>query len=89
MEPLPKNGRIPEYTYDALNRYVVDHIEPGTFLRSVLSNDLVMACSTADYFNRRFLWDLVQYIMMYVPPECWGSYENVNRWIEEGKQSEK
>lgn len=74
----------------ALRRYIDQKIPPGGFLLSVLCNDLKDAAGRADMYNRRKLFEYVEYLYNHAPSICWGSKENVNAWLEvgmaEGKQ---
>lgn len=67
---------------DSLRRYIEDGTPTGSFLRSVLSNDLRAACERADSENRYLLWDIVCWIYNEAPAACWGSPETVDAWIE-------
>jgi hypothetical protein len=63
-----------------LRRYIEDHIETGSFLRAVLSNDLREAC--ARYVGTDWVMsDLVNYIELNAPEACWGSPEKVMHWL--------
>lgn len=67
------------------DRYVERGIEPGSFLRAVLENDLVNAVSRADMFNVKKLDKICEYMKYYMPYDCWGSKEIVEKWIREKK----
>jgi len=75
-----KTNPIPPDSVDGLKRYVLDHVEPGGFLRAVLENKLIEAFAKADAANRAALhnWCLVVY--NYIPGNCWGDSGAVNRW---------
>lgn len=73
---------IDEMTKDALNRYVHDKIETGSFLRAVLENDLFSAAGRADHINRYRLFEICSYIYNELPAGCFGSPEKVKRWLE-------
>lgn len=72
---------IPLVLVGALFRYLNDHIQPGSFLRAVLSNDLFLAISYADEDAKRSLPALVGFIHNFVPHDMYGSRELVNNWI--------
>lgn len=73
---------IPEYTKDALERYIQDRFEPGGFLMAVLSNDLKDAFGRADINNREAMFHIVSYLYNDAPANCWGSPEKVAQWLE-------
>jgi hypothetical protein len=68
-------------TVRTLERYVDNRIETGSFLRSVLENDLLGACEKADHVNQVILWNTVNYIYNELPRTCWGSPEKVSNWL--------
>jgi hypothetical protein len=77
------NGNSAEIDHliPGLNRYFTDHIETGSFLRAVLENDLRGACARADVVTRWALFQVVTYIELMAPKECWGSPEKVKAWL--------
>lgn len=64
-----------------LARYAVHHIETGSFLRSVLENDLAGAVLRGDPQSVALLRDLVLWLQTFAPAESWGSPEKVRAWI--------
>ena len=72
---------IPSHTLAALNRYVNYKMAPGGFLTAVLSNDLFGAVARADSENAAALQDIVTYIYNELPAGCWGSKEQVARFL--------
>jgi hypothetical protein len=73
---------IPEYTAEALERYVVDHIPTGSFLESVLTNDLKGAIGTADLENLYNLPAIVTWVVTHAPMTCQGNQELYDEWIK-------
>lgn len=71
---------LPDTTVEALARYVVLGLQPGGFLTAVLSNDLTQAVLRADDNNKAVLPELVSYIWMNLPAQCWGSPKAVLLW---------
>jgi hypothetical protein len=65
-----------------MKRYIEHGIEPGSFLMSVLRNDLKSACECADNQNRYLLFEYVSWLYNYAPQGCWGSREAVEEWID-------
>jgi hypothetical protein len=63
----------------------VEHAEPhpdqmGGFFKSVLTNDLVGACSHADAANAMCLKAWALFLYNDVPSPCWGSEEKLQAW---------
>jgi len=71
----------------SIERYVYDGIEPGGFLMAVLCNDLKEACGRADKYNRRRIFEYVEYLYNFTPHTCWGSEEKVNNWLKEREEN--
>ena len=72
---------IPNYTKEAIDRYVNDRIMPGGILYAVLTNDLFSAVGRADENNLAHLDDICYYICTDIPAGCWGSVEIVDNWL--------
>lgn len=64
-----------------LQSYVDGHIETGSFLRAVLSNDLVDAVRRATPESIALLPLLVVWLDQHAPAECWGSPAKVEAWL--------
>lgn len=81
MPELPpfENDRLDDLR-PGLQRWVSDSIEPGSFLRAVLKNDLIGACEMADDYNQRHLFDIVLYCYRHLPPGSWGSQNDYFAW---------
>lgn len=73
---------IPEMTLRSLALYVNEGVPTGSFLRSVLSNDLFGAFERADQENRDAIGLLVTYIYNEIPSCCWGSRELYHQWLD-------
>ena len=80
-----KDNMIPKNTLEGLERYVKDRIHPGDFLQAVLENDLALSFSKADDENRKAMFEIVNYIYNIIPSKCWGSSEQVRRWLDGNK----
>ena len=72
---------LPEHMQDGMRLYIESRIEPGSFMISVLSNDLRGACERADNINRHRLFDIVSWLYNHAPSRCWGSREAVAAWL--------
>lgn len=68
-------------TQAGLTRYIVDHIEPGGYLRAVLENDLMTAIQTADSTHLKQLKSLCNWIFNHAPGNSWGDRCTVDDWI--------
>ena len=78
-----------DLTSSALENYLVHGLEPGSFMISVLCNDLVGAVSRADHWNKQMLPDIVGWIRDNAPAGSWGCPENVLAWLrdEDGRRT--
>ena len=74
---------IPEYMQDGMRQYVLNHIQPGGFLTSVLENNLIGAVKNADHINEHRIVDYVDLVYNYVSSAAWGSPEKVQKWLGE------
>lgn len=72
---------IPSHAVDSFQRYVEKGSDPGSFMMSMLKNDLAETFSTADEINARIVVDYVRYMHNELPSPCWGSPEKVAAWI--------
>ena len=71
---------IPSHMHEGLARWIVDGIKPGSFLRSVISNDLRAAVVTADGINRNALVHYIEFLVNTAPDGCYGRPEVLNEW---------
>ena len=75
---------IPEHMHDAITRYVMDGIHPGSFLKAILTNDLKEAYIRADDINRKRIEDWAFFVIWEVPESCQGSELHFNTWMQRG-----
>lgn len=73
---------IPEYMREGINAYVENHRPCGDFLRSIIENNLVSACSHADWNNIRLLPAYANLLYNDFPPGSWGSREAYINWVK-------
>lgn len=73
---------IKEDVIESLHRFVFQKINPGSFLQSVLCNDLVEAVGRADRVNLATLKEIVSYCYTRLPANCWKSYERYEAWLK-------
>lgn len=76
--------RLPERMREGFLLFVRFGVPPGSFLQSVLSNDLREACRRADPVNAQALHEYIVILVNYAPADCWGSREAVRAWIDKG-----
>lgn len=67
--------------YGALERYLNQGINPGSFLTAVLENNLMEAFGRADDTNSINLRNIVGYVYNNIPGSSWGSPERVKNWV--------
>ena len=75
---------IPAHMMSSLEGYKDLGWTPGSFLRSVLENNLVNAASNADEQNKHLLFEYARYLYNKLPRAAWGSPEAVDNWIKVG-----
>jgi len=87
-KPIDYDARdlLPAHIRDSVRRYVEKGINPGSFLTSVVSNDLFEAVGRADDVNRHRLFDICSWFYGYAPPACFGSEKRVKAWVERQKK---
>lgn len=73
---------IPELTKITLDNYRIYRLQPGSFVKAVLSNDLYEAMARADSQNLESLKDIVIYITNYFPPDSYGSLAIVEQYLQ-------
>jgi hypothetical protein len=76
-----KYSNAPVHILDSISHYVEHGIEPGGFVKAVLSNDLVATFQIADAKSLRGLPDILRYIYWEIPLACWGSEAKVEAWM--------
>lgn len=74
---------IPAPTYETLKRYVLEGLDPGRFLKSLLSNDLIGTVAHADDQNEKQITTITRFVYNRCPIGCSGCKENVHRWIQD------
>ena len=89
MTLKPDYSTAPGVSGDSLERYFEHHIEPGSFLNAVLSNDLFDAIGRADHVNVRALPEICSLVYNYLPSECWGSPSAVDCWLQLHREQDR
>jgi hypothetical protein len=77
---------VPSGSRRGLLDYVRYGVPTGAFLRSLLENNLALACRRADAINAVHLCAYVTFLDDYVPAEAWGSPAAVEAWIDRGQR---
>jgi len=75
---------VPSHIREPIRQYVMRGILPGDFLTAVLRNDLTAAITRADSTNRAALYEIVMFLLNYVPWAAWGTAERISTWISQG-----
>lgn len=75
---------IPEHMHSGVIQYVEHGVEPGGFLKAVLSNNLVDSFSKADGLNKNKIDKYITLLYNHIPADCWGSHEKVVSWMKRG-----
>ncbi|MGE0289307.1 MAG: hypothetical protein AB7I42_26470 [Bradyrhizobium sp.] len=75
---------IPERMRPGLARWFLHGVEPGSFLRAVLKNQLCATVGAADEENLKALHDYATFLYCEAPQGSWGSELIYNRWRDAG-----
>lgn len=76
---------VPHHIRDGFKLWIENGINPGSFVMSVLENNLSEALGRADHINRDKLHSIVCWLYNFAPSDCWGSPEIVKKWEEKFK----
>lgn len=77
----------PEHLLPGLERYAIDRVATGGFLRAVLVNDLRKSVMLADEPSSANLAAIVVFCENELPPESWGSEWAVTTWLNPENKS--
>ena len=77
---------VPEHTRTSLELYFFEGVEPGGFLYSVLTNDLMGACTRCDHINREAIVDIVKWMIHRAPQGSWGHRQRILDWMHDKDQ---
>lgn len=80
-EPIDYSG-LPQHMQEGMQLYIEHKIAPGSFLTSVLCNDLRGAAIRADEVNKHLLFEYIDWLARHAPSLCWGSPARVKAWLE-------
>lgn len=81
MIPKIDYTNCPPNLIGGLQRYLEHRIEPGSFLRAVLENDLKGAIGRFSMSDHLELFRVVKFLYNEFPGALWGSEEKVARWL--------
>ena len=71
---------VPEHILPAFDAWFERGEVAGEFVMSVLRNDLAGTVTRADHINAHRLKEIVDFLNMEAPANCWGSAEKVEAW---------
>lgn len=71
-----------EHMVGAVQRYLEHGISPGSFLTSVITNNLSGAVAHGDEDNIRHLADWVKFFYNHTPSNSWGSVETMEDYMK-------
>ena len=80
-EPAEEEDTMPPRIAEALERYAESRLEPGSFLRAALENDLGQAILAADPASLEALPAILNHIANRLRPSSHGSPEKVAAWL--------
>lgn len=72
---------VPDHTKEAFENYFFKGFEPGSFLTSVLKNDLIGACTRCDHINREHIVNITKWMLHNAPTGSWGNHAAVEAWL--------
>lgn len=76
--------KVPKHAMETLQNYFKHGWEPGSFIVSVLTNDLYGAAARADHINKPAIAFIAEYIINHAPEGSWGTPELVRDWCKRG-----
>ena len=80
-KPVSEWLDLPPEARETLTAYVEQGREGGSFIMSLLENDLTRTVTRADSRNVHLLREYAMVLIWMLPPEAWGSREKVNEWL--------
>jgi hypothetical protein len=76
---------LPDVSQEALKRYFLYGLQPGSFLTSLLSNDPWQdVIARADHWNKPVLGKYLEWLQEYAPQGSWGDRNSVQSWLDKG-----
>ncbi len=74
---------IPKPAHEALVRYFVHGMEPGSFLTAMLEGDLFTAAFKADHANSPSMANIAKWIVHHAPHNSYGNADIVKKWCSD------
>lgn len=74
---------VPLHMHGGVHRYIAHGIRPGDFIYVVLTSGVKDAIRFADPLNGRSIDAWQTFISDFIPPECHGSKDKVQAWIDQ------
>lgn len=74
-----------EQSKESLYNYFVHGLEPGSFMTSMLCNDLCGAAGRADFVNIGLLGEYAKWLVNHAPYQSYGSPEAVKGWLNKNE----
>lgn len=74
---------VPEHTQRSIEYYLLHGLEPGSFLTSVICNDLFAAMGRADPINRKNIEYITYWFTSDAPYGSYGSKEKMQDWMKD------
>jgi hypothetical protein len=80
------NWLVSENYLQPLYAYLVYGLDPGGLLSNILANDAAAAAAGNSAVDTRghelwILWTLMRWLAMRAPPDSWGSYDKLDKWM--------
>ena len=88
-EQLNPKREVSDIIKESLELYVERGLLPGSFLVTVLENDLFGAMARADSYNRATIFQITKYIYYELPRDSYGSREKVKAYLAKFNPEEK
>ena len=79
------NYRLTEQSKESLYNYFVHGLHPGSFMMSMLCNDLCGAAGRADFVNIGLLGEYAKWLVNHAPYQSYGSPEAVRGWLNKNE----
>lgn len=74
---------VPHHLHAGLVAYITERQAPGSFLLSVLRNDLAQAVFRMAPFDGLALMSIVQFLYAHAPSTCHGTEVIVDEWLHD------
>lgn len=75
-------GDITKAQTDALQLYIDHHVDPGSLVRAILTNDLASAVKNATLSSQFAIGRIADYCQQRVPENAQGSEAAVQAWLD-------